>query len=109
MDRLNRMLRSYIKPEDLAKLIQVEMNDPARTSNLRQLKPVYDRVLVDAPCTNDRLSLFADKNNIFSKQRSDERAAISKLQTELLTYTLKFSYFVSQLYSSMLFFFFPQI
>jgi 16S rRNA C967 or C1407 C5-methylase (RsmB/RsmF family) len=85
VERLTRMLRSYIPEEDLASLVHVETNDPSRTSNLKQLEPAYDRVLVDAPCTNDRSSLFNDKNNIFSKARSDERAAIPKLQTELLT------------------------
>ncbi len=44
----------------------------------------FPKVLVDVPCTNDRVSLFQDKNNIFSKYRVDERTEIPKLQAQLL-------------------------
>ncbi|RNA26192.1 5-methylcytosine rRNA methyltransferase NSUN4 isoform X1 [Brachionus plicatilis] len=77
LDRLTRMLKSYIPENELIKKI----NAPSLGSNEEN----FDRVLVDVPCTNDRHSLHIDVNNIFSKARSEERATIQKKQTELLT------------------------
>lgn len=81
MDRLTRMLKSYIPKEELLSMVNIQINSP----NLKSEKTEhFDRVLVDVPCTNDRHSLHKEENNIFSKARSDERANIQKKQTELL-------------------------
>nr|CAB3264455.1 5-methylcytosine rRNA methyltransferase NSUN4-like [Phallusia mammillata] len=47
----------------------------------------YSKVLVDAPCTNDRLSMYeTEKNtdNIFCHLRKNERAKLPELQAALL-------------------------
>ena len=76
------MLRSYISEESLNKLISIEMNSPG--FGIPKKPYLYDKVLVDVPCTNDRASLFQDKNNIFSKYRVEERTEIPQTQTKLL-------------------------
>jgi 16S rRNA C967 or C1407 C5-methylase (RsmB/RsmF family) len=82
IDRLNRMLRSYIDEATLNKKINIEMNSPG--FGIPKKADLYDKVLVDVPCTNDRASLFKDKNNIFSKYRVDERTEIPQTQANLL-------------------------
>ncbi|XP_071506200.1 5-cytosine rRNA methyltransferase NSUN4-like [Diadema antillarum] len=50
-----------------------------------QMEPAgYDKVLVDVPCTTDRVSASVGDNNIFGVRRSRERLSLPKLQTELL-------------------------
>lgn len=46
---------------------------------------LHFKVLVDAPCTNDRESLFRENNNMFSRARTEERSDIPKKQADLLT------------------------
>ena len=76
------MLRSYIDEATLNKIINIEMNSPG--FGIPKKVDLYDKVLVDVPCTNDRASLFKDKNNIFSKYRVDERTEIPQTQANLL-------------------------
>jgi 5-methylcytosine rRNA methyltransferase NSUN4 len=45
---------------------------------------VYDKVLVDVPCTTDRLSVNTDENNIFKQSRIKERLRIPELQSAIL-------------------------
>ena len=44
----------------------------------------YDKVLVDAPCTNDRHSLLIHDNNWFSPARVKERLHLPEVQSDLL-------------------------
>lgn len=44
----------------------------------------YDKVLVDVPCTIDRLSVNTDDNNIFKQSRIKERLRIPELQSSIL-------------------------
>ncbi|CAF0892571.1 unnamed protein product [Brachionus calyciflorus] len=82
LERLVRMIKSYIPENEFKRLINIEMNLPILH---KADEDRFDKVLVDVPCTNDRHSLHTDENNIFSKGRSEERASISKKQAELLT------------------------
>ncbi|XP_014252746.1 5-methylcytosine rRNA methyltransferase NSUN4 [Cimex lectularius] len=52
-------------------------------------KNIFDKILVDAPCTNDRHSLSDPDNNIFKPARIKERIKIPEVQSELLTSALK--------------------
>ncbi|KAI6225024.1 SAM-MT-RSMB-NOP domain-containing protein [Aphelenchoides besseyi] len=45
---------------------------------------VYDRVLVDVPCTTDRLSVNQDEQNIFAINTTQDRVNLPQLQTKLL-------------------------
>ncbi|XP_022081998.1 5-methylcytosine rRNA methyltransferase NSUN4-like isoform X2 [Acanthaster planci] len=49
----------------------------------------YDKVLVDVPCTTDRLAVTNNDNSIFAVRRTSERWGLPKLQTELLCAGLK--------------------
>lgn len=50
------------------------------------VKNKFLKVLVDAPCTTDRLSLSVDENNIFSVNMTTERLNLPILQTKLLMF-----------------------
>ncbi|XP_022238016.1 LOW QUALITY PROTEIN: 5-methylcytosine rRNA methyltransferase NSUN4-like [Limulus polyphemus] len=49
----------------------------------------YDKVLVDVPCTNDRLSVNKNDNNIFKPTRLKERIELPHKQTNILCAGLK--------------------
>lgn len=44
----------------------------------------YDKVLVDVPCTTDRLSVNSDDNNIFKQTRIKERLRLPEVQSSIL-------------------------
>uniref|UniRef100_A0A0A9WF62 NOL1/NOP2/Sun domain family member 4 n=1 Tax=Lygus hesperus TaxID=30085 RepID=A0A0A9WF62_LYGHE len=50
---------------------------------------VYNKILVDVPCTTDRHSVVEDDNNIFKSNRIQERIKIPELQSSLLESALK--------------------
>ncbi|XP_046673772.1 5-methylcytosine rRNA methyltransferase NSUN4 [Homalodisca vitripennis] len=49
----------------------------------------YSKILVDVPCTTDRLSVMESDNNIFKPSRNKERILLPQLQVELLFQALK--------------------
>ncbi|XP_076337663.1 5-methylcytosine rRNA methyltransferase l(2)10685 isoform X2 [Tachypleus tridentatus] len=49
----------------------------------------YDKVLVDVPCTNDRLSVSKNDNNIFKPTRLKERTELPHKQMNILCAGLK--------------------
>ncbi|KYQ60408.1 Putative methyltransferase NSUN4 [Trachymyrmex zeteki] len=50
---------------------------------------MYNKILVDVPCTTDRHVLHSEENNIFKPQRIRERLKIPELQAAILTNALK--------------------
>ncbi|XP_018050637.1 PREDICTED: 5-methylcytosine rRNA methyltransferase NSUN4 isoform X2 [Atta colombica] len=52
-------------------------------------KDIYNKILVDVPCTTDRYVLHSEENNIFKPQRIQERLKIPELQAAILTNALK--------------------
>ncbi|KAK7865862.1 hypothetical protein R5R35_003978 [Gryllus longicercus] len=50
---------------------------------------MFDKVLVDVPCTTDRHSLHEDDNSIFNVARLKERLRLPELQSQLLMNALK--------------------
>ncbi|KDR18203.1 5-methylcytosine rRNA methyltransferase NSUN4 isoform X2 [Zootermopsis nevadensis] len=50
---------------------------------------IYNKILVDVPCTIDRHSLHENENNIFKPTRVKERLKIPEIQAELLGHALK--------------------
>ncbi|CAJ1071858.1 -methylcytosine rRNA methyltransferase NSUN4 [Xyrichtys novacula] len=81
--RLKRVLRSYI-PKDLLTDEKLRITSFDGTMWGEVETNVFNRVLVDVPCTTDRHSLLEDDNNIFNKSRVGERRRLPQLQTELL-------------------------
>ncbi|PRD23770.1 UNVERIFIED_CONTAM: nsun4 [Trichonephila clavipes] len=49
----------------------------------------FDKILLDVPCSNDRLSVTKDSNNIFQQKRFNERMLIPRNQTAMLSTALK--------------------
>ncbi|XP_040264344.1 5-methylcytosine rRNA methyltransferase NSUN4 isoform X2 [Bufo bufo] len=79
--RLRRVLLSYI-PQELRSEERLRVTSEDGTEWPED--GVYDRVLVDAPCTADRHSLLEEENNIFNRMRMKERQVLPLLQTQLL-------------------------
>ncbi|XP_076755521.1 5-methylcytosine rRNA methyltransferase l(2)10685 [Xylocopa sonorina] len=52
-------------------------------------KDIYNKILVDAPCTTDRHILHSDDNNIFKPTRLKERLKMPEIQSDILTNALK--------------------
>ncbi|XP_053692782.1 5-methylcytosine rRNA methyltransferase NSUN4 [Sabethes cyaneus] len=50
---------------------------------------MYDRILVDVPCTTDRHSVMENDNNIFKATRVKERLRLPELQAGILANCLK--------------------
>ncbi|KAL1242484.1 5-methylcytosine rRNA methyltransferase nsun-4 [Trichinella spiralis] len=87
MNRLRRMLNSYIPSDSSIRERVVLKRKDASSSDWDELEK-YDKVLVDAPCTTDRLSINEDIN-LFKPSRSNERINLPLLQTELICNGLK--------------------
>ncbi|CAG9788580.1 unnamed protein product [Diatraea saccharalis] len=49
----------------------------------------FDKVLVDVPCTTDRISMNENENNIFRPDRIKERLRLPELQSQLLVNALR--------------------
>ncbi|KAI4886041.1 hypothetical protein NFI96_028421, partial [Prochilodus magdalenae] len=81
--RLRRTLQSYL-PKDLLTEDRVHITslDGRQWRNKDEL--MFDKVLVDVPCTTDRHSLMEEDNNIFKRSRTKERQKLPLLQMELL-------------------------
>ncbi|XP_025425771.1 5-methylcytosine rRNA methyltransferase NSUN4 [Sipha flava] len=50
---------------------------------------VYNKILVDVPCTNDRHNLLVNDNNIFKPNRAKERLKLPEIQADILITALK--------------------
>lgn len=44
----------------------------------------YDKVLLDAPCSTDRMAVNDDEGNLFSLGKTQERLNLPQLQTKML-------------------------
>ncbi|KAL1021658.1 hypothetical protein UPYG_G00016230 [Umbra pygmaea] len=80
-DWLSKTLESFI-PQSLSSTITVSSLD-GRSFGRRQ-PGCYDKVLVDAPCSNDRSWLFSRGGEQQSCRRLKERVQLPTLQAELL-------------------------
>ncbi len=79
--RLKNVFKAYI-PE----LSQIKEMVCYSTEDAKSLSAAdsFDKVLVDAPCTNDRHSLYDNDNNIFKPSRLSERLKIPEEQMNIL-------------------------
>lgn len=87
MKRLNNVLQAYVPS------IETDLHKPsiivADGRKFAEHTGVYNKILVDVPCTTDRLSANERSNNIFKPTRLKERVHLPELQTELLSAALK--------------------
>lgn len=61
--------RCFITQEDARSMVEFNM---------------YDKILVDVPCTTDRHAVMEDDNNIFKPSRVKERLRIPEIQSKIL-------------------------
>ncbi|KAG4074464.1 hypothetical protein HA402_015753 [Bradysia odoriphaga] len=88
VDRINRIYRDY--------LIDYEKNWKNKrcmvTEGDARIIPdygMYDKILVDVPCTTDRHAVMEDDNNIFKPTRLKERLRIPELQSSILAHCIQ--------------------
>ncbi|KAL7646272.1 UNVERIFIED_CONTAM: hypothetical protein RMT77_003181 [Armadillidium vulgare] len=89
LSRLNRVkyvMNQYI-PEGMEKLWDKIYF--SNTGHSVTYNDFFDKVLVDAPCLNDRLSLQEPDNNIFKTNRAKERLQLPETQADLIVSALK--------------------
>uniref|UniRef100_A0A182F2M2 NOL1/NOP2/Sun domain family member 4 n=1 Tax=Anopheles albimanus TaxID=7167 RepID=A0A182F2M2_ANOAL len=87
-NRIHRLMRQYLYDFDekwKQKRCFITQSD---ARNLREYR-MYDRVLVDVPCTNDRHSVMENDNNIFKPSRVKERLRLPELQAGILANCLQ--------------------
>ncbi|XP_075551008.1 5-methylcytosine rRNA methyltransferase l(2)10685 isoform X3 [Dermacentor variabilis] len=82
--RLRECLRSYVPEKQLHKVSVLHHNLLSPGS----LGWQFDKILLDVPCTNDRLSVAEDDNNWFSQKRQQERLELPQRQMDMLCQAL---------------------
>ncbi|XP_071800894.1 5-cytosine rRNA methyltransferase NSUN4-like isoform X2 [Asterias amurensis] len=80
--RLKSVLRSYIGFDESNLDVRITAEDGCEWGTMEP--DTYDKVLVDVPCTTDRLSASNNTNSIFAVNRTNERWQLPKLQSDLL-------------------------
>ncbi|XP_035223777.1 5-methylcytosine rRNA methyltransferase NSUN4-like isoform X2 [Stegodyphus dumicola] len=86
LNKLKTVLNSYLPAsQDWSKRILVSNLDVCEWTSFE----LFDKILLDVPCTNDRLSATKDSNNIFQQKRFNERLLIPRVQTSMLCAALK--------------------
>ncbi|XP_033339014.2 5-methylcytosine rRNA methyltransferase l(2)10685 isoform X1 [Megalopta genalis] len=84
-NKIRTVINQYLFNTGKEKMIIVTEND----ARLIDEKDLYNKILVDVPCTTDRHSLHSIENNIFKSTRIKERLRLPELQSEILTNALK--------------------
>ncbi|GFU42121.1 hypothetical protein NPIL_351961 [Nephila pilipes] len=86
VNKLKTVLRSYLPDtKEWSKKILVSNLDVCDWKCFDS----FDKILLDVPCSNDRLSVTKDSNNIFQQKRFHERMLIPRIQTSMLCTALK--------------------
>lgn len=86
LGRLKKVIKEYIPPESsIHSCLKLVSFDGCMWNEIE--RECYDKVLVDVPCTTDRVSINVpdnEKDNIFSVYRKRERAKLPQIQVDLL-------------------------
>lgn len=85
--RLKKTIKDFVpKESEIFENVDV-VNYDARLWEEEKRETDFAKVLVDAPCTNDRVSMYdgeKDSDNMFSVNRKSERNSLPHKQTEIL-------------------------
>jgi len=86
MERFREVMFSYLPKElfignEEEKKLEFLIRD---TRNWRPDGLLFDKVLVDVPCSNDRLSVTRDEDNVYAISRTRERESLPEYQALLL-------------------------
>ncbi|XP_037280145.1 5-methylcytosine rRNA methyltransferase l(2)10685 isoform X9 [Rhipicephalus microplus] len=83
--RLRECLQSYLPEKQLQKVTVLHRNLLSPGFMEHQS---FDKILLDVPCTNDRLSVAEDDNNWFGQKRLQERLRLPQQQMDMLCQAL---------------------
>lgn len=86
LGRMYTMMRQYVPDVNYIRETLRLLNKDAR---MLAQADCYDKILVDVPCSNDRVSVDNLENNIFKRSRTDERLLLPSIQCDILTAALK--------------------
>lgn len=78
--RLQSVMKSYVPRSEIARKIEFRNLKAERMVE----KDTYDKILLDVPCTNDKVSVLSNQNNLFKSNRIQERASLPDLQIKIL-------------------------
>ncbi|KAI0985325.1 hypothetical protein GJ496_001524 [Pomphorhynchus laevis] len=85
INRLTHVLSSFCRSMSNIRITLNDASLPSFRHNYIQLsEPKPNKVLIDAPCTNDRHSLFVNERNIFSRANLKEFQQLTSIQKNLL-------------------------
>lgn len=82
LSRLKRVISSHVSKKESAK-ITIQQGDATSITGM------YDKILLDVPCTNDRNSVRSDENNLFKHGRIHERVELPQIQSKILINGIK--------------------
>ncbi|VDM43388.1 unnamed protein product [Toxocara canis] len=89
LGQLRRALSMFIPLDsDAADRVILKRKDASDLQRWDELA-VYDKVLVDAPCSTDRLAANQDEGNMFAVSMTTERLNLPELQAKLLINALR--------------------
>lgn len=84
LSRLRRVISSHIPDiKSTQGIVTIQQGDATKISGM------FDKILLDVPCTNDRNSVRSDENNLFKNGRINERIALPQTQMSILVNGLK--------------------
>lgn len=86
VNRIHKVAKQYLLDDSTNEQILYVTERDARTIDD---KDIYNKILVDVPCTTDRHVLHSDENNIFKPTRVKERLKIPEIQSQILSNALK--------------------
>ncbi|VDN24143.1 unnamed protein product [Gongylonema pulchrum] len=89
LGQLHRALGQYIPTNtDVADRVILKRKDASVLDTWDECSQ-YDKVLVDVPCTSDRLSVNRDDGNLYSTQLTEQRLNLPQVQTRMLVNALR--------------------
>ncbi|VDN03188.1 unnamed protein product [Thelazia callipaeda] len=89
LGHLHRALGQYIPvSSEIADRIILKRKDASILDTWDEIS-IYDKVLLDAPCTSDRLSVNRDDGNLYSSQMTEQRLNLPQVQTRMLVNALR--------------------
>lgn len=86
LSRLSKIFRHYVPDISYYQSTVKTTNKDARSL---VIPDTFDKILVDAPCSNDKHSVEMLENNLFKRSRTEERLQLPSNQCDILKSALK--------------------
>ncbi|XKL61271.1 hypothetical protein PGB90_008328 [Kerria lacca] len=85
INRIRKVVKEYLYDDSTINKFIISHQDGLSIDKF----DYFNKILVDVPCTNDRISVNVNENNYFSSNRVKERLHLPELQCNILTAALK--------------------